>query len=834
MQAVIMAGGFGTRLHPLTYKIPKPMVPVVGAPMMEHIVRLLAKNGYDEAISLLYYHGEIISDYFGDGKNFGIDMKYKSAEADLGTVGSVRNATDMINGRFIVISADVLTDFDLRAAVEFHEKRNALATIVLTRHPTPLQFGIIITDEDGKITRFLEKPAWGQVFSDTINTGIYILEPEVLDWIPKGQFYDFSQNLFPHLLESNEGLYGYIAPGYWRDVGNLREYRRANEDVLWGKVNVKFPGECKKIGDAEIWCDEGVEIDDNVTFEGKVLLGKNVKVGNGSFLYNTVVGANTEIGIGTNIEQSVIWDKVEIGNSVQIHNATIATEVKIGNSARIEEHCVIAGNCKIGNEATIYTGVKIWPDKIIEDRAVLTESLIWRDRVGGELFTKSRISGVINWELSPEFVSKIGTALGAAFGKENATLVVSRDPDRASQITARALFCGAMSAGMDVADVGIVPIPTVRHYLSLNPQRAGVHIRKSPYAQKRQDLIFFNGDGTDLPTKICRKIEQLLMREGIPRADYENLGRLSRPSGIIDSYRNKILENIDIDAIKSKKFRIVMDYQFGAAAQVMPAIHERVGAEVITLNAYVDPNHLTKTRDEREQSFRRLSAVVKTLDAHLGFAIDPIGERLTVCDENGKIYQDNDLLYIATKLYLELNKPESIAVPISATMGVDFLAREHGTRVIHTRDEHLAMMEAALKSEISFVGGNRGGFIFTNFGFACDAMFAAIKVLEMLAKTERKLSEVASTIPNYRWVEREVECPWHAKGKVMRSLIEYTQKFPREIIDGVRVITSNAWILMLPDAERPVFHLLSEGKTEKTANELVKKYSELIEKWQKE
>jgi len=264
MQAVIMAGGFGTRLHPLTYRRPKPMVPVAGTPMMEHIVRLLVENGYDEAISLLYYQGEIISDYFGDGKNFGIDIKYKSAEADLGTVGSVRNASDLIRGRFIVISADVLTDFDLREAVEFHKERNALATIVLTRHPTPLQFGIVITDEQGKITRFLEKPAWGQVFSDTINTGIYILEPEVLEWVPKGKFYDFSQNLFPNLLESGERLYGYIASGYWRDVGNLREYRRANEDALWERVKLEFPGEHRKIGDAEIWVGENAEIADGV------------------------------------------------------------------------------------------------------------------------------------------------------------------------------------------------------------------------------------------------------------------------------------------------------------------------------------------------------------------------------------------------------------------------------------------------------------------------------------------------------------------------------------------------------------------------------------------
>ncbi len=833
MQAVIMAGGFGTRLHPLTYKRPKPMVPVVGAPMMEHIVKLLKRNGFREAIALLYYHGDMISGYFGDGSRFGVEMKYKFAESDLGTAGSVRNASELIAGRFLVISADVLTDFDLMDAVRFHEERGALATIVLTRHPTPLQFGIVIVDDEGRITRFLEKPAWGQVFSDTINTGIYILEPEVLDWIPQGEFFDFSQNLFPRLLDAGEKLYGYIAPGYWRDVGNLREYRRANEDALWERVKLDFPGELVKVGDAEVWVGEGAQYDPEAKFEGRVLLGAGSQVDKGALLRNSVVGRGTKIGPGACVEQTVLWDDVVVGGAAQIQNATIASGVTIGDRATIQEHVVVADDCRIGNDVTVFAGVKLWPDKRVDDRAVITESVIWADRVGGELFTRSRISGVINWELSPEFVSKVGAALGATLGKSGA-VVISRDPDRASQIAARALLCGIMSSGVDVEDLGLVPIPLTRQYLARNPRAAGVHIRKSPYNPKQQDLIFLAGDGMDLPTRSCRKIEQLLAREGIPRADYENLGRLSHPSGLVEAYRNKLLAHIDVDAIKSRGFRIVMDYEFGAAAQVMPPINERVGAEVIPLNAYVDPNHLTKPRSEREQAFQRLAAIVKTLGAQVGFAIDPVGERLTICDENGNIYKDNEVLYIVTKLYLSQHRPQAIAVPISATMGVNFVAREHGVRVIRTRDDHLAMMEAAKNPEVSFVGGTRGGFIFTDFGFACDAMFAAIKVLELLAKAGKSLSDVASTMPKFAWIKHEVQCPWHAKGKVMRSLIEYTEKFPREVIDGVRVIKSDSWILVLPDAERPVFHLLAEGKTEGAAQALVDQYTELIERWQRD
>ena len=183
-KAVIIAGGFGTRCRPLTMNIPKPMVPVKNIPMMEHIVNLLKHHNINDILSVLYFEPDTITNYFGNGSDYDIKMNYVKAVADYGTAGAVRNAAEYLKERFIIISGDVLTDFDLTAAIKFHEEKGSMATLLLTRVEMPLQYGIVMTDEDGKITRFLEKPSWGQVFSDTINTGIYILDPEVLDLIP--------------------------------------------------------------------------------------------------------------------------------------------------------------------------------------------------------------------------------------------------------------------------------------------------------------------------------------------------------------------------------------------------------------------------------------------------------------------------------------------------------------------------------------------------------------------------------------------------------------------------------------------------------------------------
>src|SRR5581483_7958277 len=196
-----MAGGFGTRLRPLTINVPKPMVPMVNRPMLHHIMELLKRHDFKELIGVLYYQPEAIKNHFKDGRELGLSLQYVKTESDLGTAGAVRHAASHLKETFLVISGDILTDFDLTAAVEFHRRKKALATMVLTHVENPLSYGVVITDKEGRISRFLEKPSWGEVFSDAVNTGIYILEPEVFDLIPQGREFDFSKNLYPLMLE---------------------------------------------------------------------------------------------------------------------------------------------------------------------------------------------------------------------------------------------------------------------------------------------------------------------------------------------------------------------------------------------------------------------------------------------------------------------------------------------------------------------------------------------------------------------------------------------------------------------------------------------------------
>lgn len=240
-----MAGGKGTRLRPLTCNIPKPMVPMLDKPVMEYGIELLKKFGITDIAVTVHYLPEVIKNYFGDGSDFGVNLHYFEEITPLGTAGSIKNAESFLDERFIVISGDALTDFDLSEGIKFHVEKDALVSIFMKQVECPLEYGVIMTNKNAEIIRFLEKPSWDEVFSDTVNTGIYVIEPEVFNYIEKDVPTDFSKDLFPLLMGKGIPLYGYSAEGYWSDVGNLKQYRQSNEDLLEGLVNV--PLKLKKV-----------------------------------------------------------------------------------------------------------------------------------------------------------------------------------------------------------------------------------------------------------------------------------------------------------------------------------------------------------------------------------------------------------------------------------------------------------------------------------------------------------------------------------------------------------------------------------------------------------
>ncbi|MBI4587649.1 MAG: mannose-1-phosphate guanyltransferase [Candidatus Rokubacteria bacterium] len=830
MKALIMAGGFGTRLRPLTTHVPKPMVPVGNVPIMEHTVRLLRRHGFTDLEALLHFLPETITTHFGDGRGFGVALTYVTPTADLGTAGAVKFALGARTEPILVISGDVLTDFDLAAAVAFHRERRAEATMVLTRVEHPLSYGIVITDGAGRITRFLEKPAWGEVFSDTINTGIYVLEPSVFDLVPPQRECDFGKELFPALLAAGRPLYGYVAEGSWRDVGDLVEYRVAHLDVLQGKLRVEIPGQKLPGTPHDIRLDDFAQVHSAARLTGAVIVGRGARVEAGCRVADSVLGPGAVVGEGAEITGSVLWEGAQVGSGAVLKEVVVGRRAVVRAKAFLAEGVAVGDFSTIGEGSVVKANVKIWPYKEVEDGATLAVSLVWGERWSRSLFGRYGVTGLANIEVSPEFASKLGAAFGAHLGKRRVVLT-SRDHHKTSRMINRAFMAGLLSVGVDVQDLGVAPIPLVRYQIPALGLAGGTHVRKSPYDPQLLDIKFFDPRGLDCSPGREKAVERLFFREDFSRAPMEETGVLSFPHSGTDRYRDGLLRTVDREVVRRGRIRMVLDYAFGPASAVFPSILGELGVEVISLNAYLDEARITKTREEFQRSLDQLSNIVRTLGADVGVLLDTGGEKVFLVDEKGELVPGDLALALLVLLAMRTHPAGTVVVPITASQTVDRLAEEHGFAVLRSRGSPRALAEAALSPGVVLVGEELGGFIFPAFQPAFDAMAAVVKLLEMMARLEIRLHQLLREVPESHVTRAEVPCPNERKGVVMRRLLEQTKGQTVELVEGVRVRMGEDWVAAIPDSDRACFQVIGESADRERARALVEELKERIAAW---
>ena len=835
MQAVIMAGGFGTRLKPLTNNAPKPMIHVANKPMMEHVVNLLRIHGIVDLIVLLYVQPEVIKNYFKDGAGFGVNIEYVLAEADYGTAGSVKNVEKIIkDGKdddFLVISADIITDVNLKKPIDFHIGKKSDATIVLTRVENPLPYGIVLTDSEGRVTKFLEKPTWSEVFSDTVNTGIYILRKNVLKLIPEKSEFDFSKDLFPLLLKENKSLFGHISSCYWKDVGTLSEYRQSHLDIIAGKIDLNIEGETLaknniKIGEKSI-------IDISCDVENSIF-GKDVHVLQNCKIKNCVVGDNCIIGENTALSGSVVGKYAKIGANCEIQEAIIGYKSNIGRNVFIGSGAVISDVCDIGNEAVINPNVKIWPFKNVEEGAILSESLIWSDKWSAKIFGQYGITALANLEITPEFASKLGAAFGATIGK-NRTISVSRDSHKTSRLFSRAMMSGVLSVGVNVNDFSDTPISIVRYQAKQFKSYGGIHVRKHPFDKKLLNIKFFDHNGLDLSPLGEQKIERLFFREDYARVGSEETGEIFYPTHGTEYYTDGFLSKIDTDKIIKKKFKIVIDYSYGSSSKIFPAIIGRLGIDSVHLNANLDQTKITKTEREFKKSLKDLSSIVKSISADIGIFIDNGGEKIYICDENGDNIDGNTALSLMCLLVMKTEKMDKIiSVPINSSRNILKMAKDHNFEVIMAKNSSNALMEKSADSKVYFAGDNEGGYIYSKFMPAFDGMYSAVKLLEMLARLNTTIKQEMRYIEPTYFEYKIIPCPTELKGFIMRKLIEKYRDENALFIDGIKLIKPNGWVLAYPASEGAHFEIFSESREKDEALALINQFSGDIDRWKNE
>jgi mannose-1-phosphate guanylyltransferase/phosphomannomutase len=660
------------------------------------------------------------------------------------------------------------------------------------------------------------------VFSDTINTGIYVLEPEVLRHVPNDRPFDFSKELFPLLLEMGRPIYGHVCDGYWLDIGNLDQYRQANFDALDQKAQLTVPG-LKIRGD--VWIGEGVEIDDVEGVEGPAFIGNYARVSpEASVGPYTVLGPATTLRERGRIARSVVDASCYVGRSAVIEGAIIGRNCDIRPHARIHEGVAIGDQVTIGDQSVVYPGVRIYPYKEVEYGAHIHESLIWESRGTTRVFAQDGVVGLVNVDLTPEIALRFGAALGTAL-KRGARVVASRESAGAYRMIKRALISGLHSTGVSVADLRTLPAAVGKHLMKTQGYDAAFHVGASTTDPEAVQIRLFERPGIALSAAMQKEIEKHFTRQELRRVPFGDVGSIGYPARARESYASDLLEDLNAEAIRDRGFRIVVDYGYSAGSFVLPLLLGPLGVEAVTAHAFESDSGSTPARlAETIDQARRL---VKAVSADFGAVFDRSAERLYLIDERGREVRPDQVLLLYLSLIRAREESGTIVVPITATSQVEEVVGDQ-LQVVRTPATLTELTRAAAEDGVLFAGAPGGGYVFPGFLPAYDAIASLCKLLEMLAPVAEPVSALVSRLPRPTLIHRQVQCTWSLKGTVMRVLNERYADGNVDVTDGIKIFDKRGWVQVLPDGDEPTIHLYAEGGTPAESEELETELRNLV------
>lgn len=838
MRAVLMAGGSGTRLRPLTCDLPKPMVPILNRPIAQHIIDLLKRHHINEIIATLHYLPDVMRDYFHDGADFGVQMTYAvEEEQPLGTAGCVRNVAELLDETFLVISGDSITDINLTDAIRFHREKGGKATLVLASVPNPLDFGVVIMDDQQRIRRFLEKPSSSEIFSDTVNTGTYILEPDVLTLLLPNREADFSKDLFPLMLEKNMPIYGYVADGYWCDVGHLDAYRDAQYAALQRKVKLDIAYEERSPG---LWIGQNTYIDPTVRISTPALIGSNCRIGpRVEIEAGTVIGDNVTIGSDADLKRPIIWNGGTIGDEAHLRACVAARGTRIDRRAHVLEGAIVGSLSVVGEESVINPDVRIWPSKRIDPGAIVNMNLIWGHAAHRNLFGQRGVSGLANVDITPEFAVRLGAAYGSTL-KPGSYVSVSRDQRNISRMVSRSLVSGLMSVGVHIYNLEATAIPVARTVAPSRGVAGGIHVRVHPERSDHILIEFFDAKGINLTKSREKKIEGAFFKEDFRRAQVQEIGNITYVSQANDIYCTSFERLLHVDAIRHSSPKLVIDYAYAVSGAVLPQMLAKFGCDAVVLNASLTPT--APTMADREALLSQLGHVVEALKATFGVQVSANGEQLVLVDESGSPIRGEVLTALMVHMILTQHTGGTVVVPVNAASAVEHIARRHGGHVVRTKASPTALMEACHSIPGVVLGGSgEMGFILPQLHPGFDAMFCIAKLVEMLSLQDhppyrherRTLGQIRSELPRVCHRALTVRCPWTVKGGLMRHLVETHNTESLELIDGVKIFSParDSWILILPDAGEPLVHLYADSHDRGWVDETLREYRSFVQEF---
>ncbi|MEP7026534.1 MAG: sugar phosphate nucleotidyltransferase, partial [Actinomycetota bacterium] len=640
---------------------------------------------------------------------------------------------------------------NLTEMVRYHRANGALVTVGLTRVPNPLEFGIVIADEEGRIQRFLEKPTWGQVFSDTVNTGIYVMEPEVLAEVPSGEAVDWSGDVFPRLLEQGAPLFGWIADGYWEDVGSHESYLKAQADVLSGRVEVDIAGFEVSPG---MWVAEGAELDPEAILSGPLCIGEYAKIEAGAQLREfTVIGNNVVVKEGAFLHRAVVHNNVYVGQGATLRGCVIGKNTDVMASARIEEAAVVGDECLIEPEAYLSAGVKVYPFKTIEAGAVVNSSVIWESRGQRTLFGPRGVSGLVNVEITPELCVRLASAYATTL-KKGSVVTTSRDVSRAARALKRAVHSALNASAINVADLEAQPLPVARFETARGDCSAGIALRTTAGHPESIDIIFLDNHGAEVSQAVRRKIERVFSRQEYRRAFPGEIAELAYPPRVRESYAHELLRCVDMTGVNDAGMKVVVDCAGGTVSLILPVLLGRIGVDVLTVNNRLDERIPTQSLAQTRAGMQRLADLVASSRADFGVRFDPVGERITLVDDKGGMISDDRALLVVLDLIAAERRSGRVVLPVTTTRVAEQVSRFHHVTVDRTTTSLDGLAGMTAGDDVIFAADGRGGFVVPEFSRTIDGIAAFVRLLGLVARTRLTLSQIDARIPAAHLLKR--------------------------------------------------------------------------------
>ncbi|QGU95564.1 NTP transferase domain-containing protein [Clostridium bovifaecis] len=811
MKAIIMAGGLGSRLRPLTCNTPKSMMPIMDKPIMQYIIELLKRNGIENiGITVQYLADEIIR-YFGDGSRFGVRIRYFVEDVPLGTAGSVKNAENFLDDTFIVISGDSLTDIDISKVTNYHKRKKATGTLVLKEVQVPLEYGVVVTDKENRITGFLEKPSWSEVISDKVNTGMYILEPQIFSYYKQNEKFDFSGDLFPILINNNEALYAYVIDDYWCDIGNVQQYNKCHADIFKGLTKIKIKGE--KYRD-KVWVGEGCEISLKSKIVPPVFIGSNTKIyADAQVGPYAVLGKNNIVSTGATIKRSILFDNCYIGNNAEIRGAVLCRNVQLESRVSIFEDAALGDDTLVETKSVVKPGIKIWPNKVIETSTVVKSNIIWGGKLYKALFGKRGISGGINIDITPEFASKLGSAYGSLL-KYGSTVAISCSDDGSAQMIKYSLATGLLSIGIEVYDLKKMTTVMTRHAVKFFGVSGAIHVVTDKDNSQKITLLFMNEDGIDIEKSMERKIENSFIREDFRRIKADAFKNITQFSDNVEYYIRTLISQLEIHEIRDRKYKIVLSTRNPLISSIVMSICCELQVGIKLYEASKDLAVFSKQIIENKANF--------------GVYISDEGEYAIFIDEKGNIIKDDSYEALKYFIMLKYSKMNTLVVPVTSSESIKQIATMYGAKFIRSKTSHKSILDEYINSERNLTKRE----IINGYLLTLDAIAISMFTLNLMAGTNLSLFKIISRLPRYYNKKQEVMCPWNIKGRIMRNLIEENTEIAVELIEGVKFNYKDAWVLVIPDAEEPLCRIYAESENlqlaERVSNEFVEKIKRLV------